>query len=43
MEYMGIFLSVAIFLAGMLTYLFRDKPNWAIGFRIGYTFASPGA
>ncbi len=43
MAYEGIFISAIIFLTGMLTYLFRDKPNMAIGFRIGYTFASEEA
>lgn len=43
MGYVGIFISATIFLAGLLTYLFRDRPNSAIGFRIGYTFASDEA
>ncbi|MBO8174027.1 MAG: DUF1648 domain-containing protein [Thermococcus sp.] len=37
------FIASLMFIAGLLTYLFRDKPNMAIGFRIGYTFASKEA
>ena len=37
------FIASLMFISGLLTYLFRDKPNMAIGFRIGYTFASKEA
>ncbi|AHF81104.1 Hypothetical protein TES1_1729 [Thermococcus paralvinellae] len=37
------FLAVTMFIAGLLTYLFRNEPNKAIGFRFGYTFASKEA
>lgn len=37
------FSSALIFFAGLLTYLFRNEPNTAIGFRFGYTFASKEA
>ncbi|WP_167886298.1 MULTISPECIES: DUF1648 domain-containing protein [unclassified Thermococcus] len=37
------FLAVTMFIAGLLTYLFRNESNMAIGFRFGYTFASKEA
>ncbi|WP_258083180.1 SdpI family protein [Thermococcus thermotolerans] len=36
----GLFISATMFFAGLLTYLYRDRPNHAIGVRIGYTFQS---
>ncbi|WP_048150191.1 SdpI family protein [Palaeococcus ferrophilus] len=39
----GSVISAVIFVAGLLTYLFRNRPNLAVGFRIGYTFASEEA
>jgi len=39
----GFLTSLLIFTAGLLTYIFRNKPNMAIGFRIGYTFQSKDA
>ncbi|AIF70381.1 hypothetical protein PAP_10035 [Palaeococcus pacificus DY20341] len=39
----NIFIALLMLTAGLLTYLFRDKPNYAIGVRIGYTFASKEA
>ena len=36
----GLFIAGTMFLAGFLTYIYRDKPNHAIGIRIGYTFQS---
>ncbi|ASJ11674.1 SdpI family protein [Thermococcus thioreducens] len=39
----GLFISATMFLAGFLTYLYRDRPNHAIGVRIGYTYLSEEA
>lgn len=39
----GLFIAGTMFLAGLLTYLYRDKPNYAIGVRIGYTLQSKEA
>lgn len=36
----GLFIAGTMFLAGLLTYLFRNRPNYAIGVRTGYTFLS---
>jgi len=36
----GFFIAGTMFLAGFLTYLYRDKPNYAIGVRVGYTLQS---
>lgn len=30
----------SLFLGGLLTYHYRNEPNYVIGFRIGYTFLS---
>ncbi|ADT84707.1 SdpI family protein [Thermococcus barophilus] len=38
-----IFIAFLMFVSGLLTYIFRNKPNTAIGFRFGYTFSSKEA
>ncbi|AFL94946.1 hypothetical protein CL1_0741 [Thermococcus cleftensis] len=39
----GLFISTTMFVAGLLTYLYRNRPNHAIGIRIGYTYISEEA
>ncbi|NJE42834.1 SdpI family protein [Thermococcus sp. GR6] len=36
----GLFLGGLLVFAGLLTYHYRNEPNYVIGFRIGYTFLS---
>ncbi|MBP1911469.1 SdpI family protein [Thermococcus stetteri] len=38
-----ILISVVLFLSGLLTFAFRNKRNYFIGFRIGYTYMSDRA
>ncbi|WP_367883227.1 SdpI family protein [Thermococcus peptonophilus] len=38
-----VFISLTFLAAGLLTYSFRNKRNYLIGFRIGYTYMSDRA
>jgi uncharacterized membrane protein len=38
-----VFISLILLAAGLLTFAFRDKRNYLIGFRIGYTYMSDRA
>lgn len=38
-----VFISLTLLAAGLLTFAFRNRRNYFIGFRIGYTYMSDRA